>query len=395
MMVELKDAMKQSRSMVKEIVREKTNNFETGLFWEESLRSWIVIDNDISKKILTSSNFTANRKKIFFKRLNLTNIQKIVLEHFYLNWLMYMDGTEHIALRKKMQKPVNKIKKEVTGISKELSNEILQDLNGELNVVKEITKPFSNTCLSKIFGLSIDDYISILNISTEAVNFLWKADPTESEISKTIDSIIKTTNYIDNIISEKRYDDAGLFKLMLDSISEEKEFIVALVNMLIDGHEPFQSSLTNLIFYHIHNRERGFRELNSKDLIHESIRYEPPFSYCARECIKQSMIADKLISVGDRVMMILYISNNNDKSISNQDNLSCTHSKKDSLSFGYGVHRCLGANITTLSLEGFLESFKKNDEHNNWQIKDYNHQTTYGFIEFKSLYIAPNNRYKV
>ncbi|MGJ5714256.1 hypothetical protein [Staphylococcus equorum] len=50
MMVELKDAMKQSRSMVKEIVREKTNNFETGLFWEESLRSWIVIDNDISKK---------------------------------------------------------------------------------------------------------------------------------------------------------------------------------------------------------------------------------------------------------------------------------------------------------------------------------------------------------
>ncbi|MGO1883433.1 MAG: cytochrome P450, partial [Staphylococcus equorum] len=72
-----------------------------------------------------------------------------------------------------------------------------------------------------------------------------------------------------------------------------------------------------------------------------------------------------------------------------------TYSKKDSLSFGYGVHRCLGANITTLSLEGFLESFKKNDEHNNWQIKDYNHQTTYGFIEFKSLYIAPNNRYKV
>ncbi|MDK9852866.1 hypothetical protein [Staphylococcus equorum] len=83
-----------------------------------------------------------------------------------------------------MQKPVNKIKKEVTGISKEVSNEILQDLNGELNAVEEITKPFSNTCLSKIFGLSIDDYINILNISTEAVNFLWIADPTESEISK-------------------------------------------------------------------------------------------------------------------------------------------------------------------------------------------------------------------
>ncbi|EJY95758.1 cytochrome P450 [Staphylococcus arlettae] len=232
-----------------------------------------------------------------------------------------------------------------------------------------------------------------MNISTEAVSFLWIADPTEDEISKTVDSILNTTQYINDIITEKRYDDVGLFKLMLDNISDESEFIIALINMVIDGHEPFQSSLTNLIFHYIHFKDKGAKEITDKDLINESIRYEPPFSYCARECVEQTILANKTISAGDRLMMILYIGNNNEKSIKDPDNLVCPHSKKDNLSFGYGVHRCLGANITTLSLESFLKFFKQNDEYNNWQVKDYNYQTTYGFIEFKNLYIVSKNEH--
>ncbi|MEW8965773.1 hypothetical protein ABGA96_11445, partial [Staphylococcus arlettae] len=77
-------------------------------------------------------------------------------------------------------------------------------MSGSINAVDEITKPFSSKCLSKIFGISIKDYINILNISTEAVSFLWIADPTEDEISKTVDSILNTTQYINDIITEKR-----------------------------------------------------------------------------------------------------------------------------------------------------------------------------------------------
>ncbi|EGQ3579869.1 linalool 8-monooxygenase, partial [Staphylococcus pseudintermedius] len=43
-----------------------------------------------------------------------------------------------------------------------------------------------------------------MNISTSAVNFLWIADPSEYEISKTVDSIVNTNQYINDIIAEKR-----------------------------------------------------------------------------------------------------------------------------------------------------------------------------------------------
>ncbi|EJY95757.1 hypothetical protein [Staphylococcus arlettae] len=79
-MIELKYAMKQSRNKVKEIVREKTNGFEDQIFWEESLKSWIVIDNDMAREILTSANFTANRKKKFINKLNVSNERRMILE---------------------------------------------------------------------------------------------------------------------------------------------------------------------------------------------------------------------------------------------------------------------------------------------------------------------------
>lgn len=391
MVENLKESMKQNRNIVKDYIFKETNGFEEKIYWDKSLESWIIVDNELGRSILSSPDFTANRKKKDIEKMDATDTQKQILKTFYTNWLMYMDGEKHIALRKKMQKPVNKVKKEVTSISEEVSSDILKKLKGRVNAVDEIAKPFSYKFLSKVFGISIEDYINILNISTSAVNFLWIADPSEYEISKTVDSIVNTNQYINDIIAEKRYNDVGLFKLMLDNISEETEFIIALINMVIDGHEPFQSSLTNLIFHYIHFKGKGVKEISDKDLINESIRYEPPFSYCARECVEQTNLDGKTINVGDRVMLILYISNNNERSIDEPDNLVCPHSKKENLSFGYGTHRCLGANITILSLVSFLKSFKQNDECNNWQIEDYSYHTTYGFIEFKNLYLESIN----
>lgn len=100
---------------------------------------------------------------------------------------------------------------------------------------------------------------------------------------------------------------------MLQNISVESEFIIALINMVIDGHEPFQSSLSNLIFYYIHIKEKAGFEMADKDLVNESIRIEPPFSYCARECVNDTYIEGNKINSGDRLMVVLYVSNNIDE----------------------------------------------------------------------------------
>ncbi|MGX0036849.1 hypothetical protein ACUW9N_002001 [Staphylococcus auricularis] len=42
-------------------------DFKIEFFGDESLSSRIVIDNDLAKKLLTSSNFTTDRKRKFTK----------------------------------------------------------------------------------------------------------------------------------------------------------------------------------------------------------------------------------------------------------------------------------------------------------------------------------------
>ncbi|MEB8059671.1 cytochrome P450 [Staphylococcus xylosus] len=362
--------------------------------WEESLNSWVIVNNQTAKRVLNSSDFTANRKKQFIDKLDASYEQKLILKDFYSNWLMYMEGDDHKSLRKKIQKPVSKIRKKIPEISEKATNEILSDINKEeFNAISDVVKPYSNLVLSKIFGLSIIDYQNILKVSTEAVNFLWYPNPTETDIEQTVESILKTTNYINKIIDDKSYNEDGLFSLMLQNISVESEFIIALVNMVIDGHEPFQSSLSNLIFYYIHIKEKVGSEMTDKDLVNESIRIEPPFSYCARECVNDTYIEGNQINNGDRLMVVLYVSNNIEEFENNSKTENCEYSKKNNLSFGHGMHYCLGAQITLLSLEKFIEIFKQIDDQYKWQINDYSSETSYGFKSITDLNIVTEEMY--
>lgn len=386
--------MSSSREIVKKVLFNKTEGFNNSIMWEESLNSWVIVNNQTAKRVLNSSDFTANRKKQFIDKLDASYEQKLILKDFHSNWLMYMEGDDHKSLRKKIQKPVSKIRKKIPEISEKATNEILSDINKEeFNAISDVVKPYSNLVLSKIFGLSIIDYQNILKVSTEAVNFLWYPNPTETDIEQTVESILKTTNYINKIIDDKSYNEDGLFSLMLQNISVESEFIIALVNMVIDGHEPFQSSLSNLIFYYIHIKEKVGSEMTDKDLVNESIRIEPPFSYCARECVNDTYIEGNQINNGDRLMVVLYVSNNIEEFENNSKTENCEYSKKNNLSFGHGMHYCLGAQITLLSLEKFIEIFKQIDDQYKWQINDYSSETSYGFKSITDLNIVTEEMY--
>ncbi|MCD8851391.1 cytochrome P450 [Staphylococcus xylosus] len=375
--------MSSSREIVKKVLFNKTEGFNNSIMWEESLNSWVIVNNQTAKRVLNSSDFTANRKKQFIDKLDASYEQKLILKDYYSNWLMYMEGDDHKSLRKKIPE-----------ISEKATNEILSDINKEeFNAISDVVKPYSNLVLSKIFGLSIIDYQNILKVSTEAVNFLWYPNPTETDIDQTVESILKTTNYINKIIDDKSYNEDGLFSLMLQNISVESEFIIALVNMVIDGHEPFQSSLSNLIFYYIHIKEKVGSEMTDKDLVNESIRIEPPFSYCARECVNDTYIEGNQINNGDRLMVVLYVSNNIEEFENNSKTENCEYSKKNNLSFGHGMHYCLGAQITLLSLEKFIEIFKQIDDQYKWQINDYSSETSYGFKSITDLNIVTEEMY--
>jgi cytochrome P450 len=89
-----------------------------------------------------------------------------------------------------------------------------------------------------------------------------------------------------------------------------------------------------------------------KSLVPEIIRYQTPVIHMRRTAMKDTELSGHKIAKGDRMVM-WYLSGNYDESaIPNADQFIIDRPKaRRHLSFGAGIHRCVGDRLAELQLE--------------------------------------------
>jgi cytochrome P450 len=86
--------------------------------------------------------------------------------------------------------------------------------------------------------------------------------------------------------------------------------------------------------------------------VSEIVRYQTPLSYMRRTALADAEIGGKLIKKGEKVAM-WYISGNRDEdAIENPDRFIVDRARpRQHLSFGFGIHRCVGNRLAELQLK--------------------------------------------
>jgi cytochrome P450 len=92
----------------------------------------------------------------------------------------------------------------------------------------------------------------------------------------------------------------------------------------------------------------------------EVIRWQTPLAHMRRTATQDAKLGGKLIRKGDRVVM-WYVSGNRDGDvIENPDSFIIDRARpRIHLSFGFGVHRCLGMRLAELQLKIVWEEILK------------------------------------
>jgi cytochrome P450 len=90
--------------------------------------------------------------------------------------------------------------------------------------------------------------------------------------------------------------------------------------------------------------------------VQECIRYVTPLAHMRRTATADAELFGHQIAKGDKLIM-WYISANRDETVfENPDKLIVTRENaRRHLSFGYGIHRCIGARLAELQLKILLE----------------------------------------
>ncbi|UPK34409.1 cytochrome P450 [Bradyrhizobium sp. 186] len=165
----------------------------------------------------------------------------------------------------------------------------------------------------------------------------------------------------ERINAEPRFD---LISMMAHSSGtrhmEPREFLGNLILLIVGGNDTTRNSITGgLLFMNQHPSElRKLRDNPAlvSSAVSEIIRYQTPIAHMRRNATADIIMGGKQIRRGDKVVM-WYISGNRDDEVIEDANKFTIDRKnvRQHLSFGYGIHRCLGRHLAQLQLKVLWE----------------------------------------
>jgi cytochrome P450 len=92
----------------------------------------------------------------------------------------------------------------------------------------------------------------------------------------------------------------------------------------------------------------------------EIIRWQTPLSHMRRTCLVDTEVSGQTIRAGDKVLL-WYVSANRDESVfpdAERLDLDRENARRH-LSFGFGIHRCVGARIAEIQIQALIEEMLK------------------------------------
>ena len=168
-----------------------------------------------------------------------------------------------------------------------------------------------------------------------------------------------------DLISEEKKDH---LEVWLNAEIEGKKYsndeIANLVmTMIIGGSDTVPLTVSNtllLLDKHPHFKEAIIKDLSLiSNAYNETIRYEHPNNMLGRTVIKETNFYNKSLKAGDKVMMLFASALRDERVFEDPDKYDIYRDSLSAITFGIGIHKCVGEHLARLEAKIILEHIFK------------------------------------
>jgi cytochrome P450 len=276
--------------------------------------------------------------------------------------LLFMDPPKHHQLRDLVNKAFTpRAIQELAPRIRDIAEDLLSQATGaEMDVVHDFATPLPVIVIAELLGVPSSDrkhfkqWSDVLVESAEDLS----DEAFEKIMQKRMKTVGELTDYFQGILSERASEpkDDLVSALMQAEIEGEKlseqEIVNFCILLLAAGNETTTNLITNS-FRVLMEQPQLQAELAQDPgviptFIEEVLRYYPPIVSIGRVATEDVQIGGSLIRKGDQVITWVGSANRDESKFTDPDAFHKQRKPNPHMSFGFGIHFCLGAPLARL-----------------------------------------------
>ncbi|MEU3657664.1 cytochrome P450 [Streptomyces sp. NPDC032161] len=231
-----------------------------------------------------------------------------------------------------------------------------------VDVSATFARPMPTIVFSRLAGFPEEDWPKfdrwIDEVIYERVNDHARAQRASQEVMDYFDALLRS-----------RAGDTGSDDLMSHLLNVEmkgrkltqEELQSFFYLLFLAGLDTTAWAIRCSLWYLAQNPKAQARLRENPDLIptaaEEFLRTMSPVQAMARTCMRDTEVGGKQIKAGERVVLVFGAGNRDPEVFDHPEEIDLEREDNRHLSFGGGIHRCLGSNLGRLELVVALEEF--------------------------------------
>ncbi|MEV4129131.1 cytochrome P450 [Nocardia sp. NPDC049707] len=275
-----------------------------------------------------------------------------------------MDPPDHTRLRRKLTgaftvRRMKQLEEHIIDIA-ERQLEHMACLTPPVDLVKEFALPVPSLVICELLGVP---YADRENFQVNSAQFLVR----DQSLDEKMAAYGAMTTYLAELVTRKRAEpgDDLLSDLARDDDLSIEELVGIAFLLLLAGHETTANMLALGTFALLEHPEQLAQLRADPDLlpdaVEELMRYLSVADIFYRYATEDIELGGETIRAGSTVVVSLLAANRDPQRFDNPDALDVHRKARGHLSFGHGVHQCLGQQLARIEMRagfaGLLRRF--------------------------------------